>query len=154
MDKWNIPLILKRMLEVTMVLSIMFMIALPFIIAPLSQDVVNTHVSSHAQNRWVTLTFLEICGVFCWFILFFLQKLLSTTIKDSPFVYKNVKYLKYISYLCALTAAVLIVKTFIDFSILTPAVAVVSLLGSLFCQTLAAAFDKAVRLKDENDLTI
>ncbi|MDD5018598.1 MAG: DUF2975 domain-containing protein [Eubacteriales bacterium] len=152
--KWNIPLILKRLLELMLILSPILLIALPFLLAPLEQDVVNTHISSYAQNRWVTLAFLEICGVFCWLILLFLQKLLSTTIKNSPFVYKNVYYLKYISYLCAVTAVVLIAKTFIDFSILTPVVAVISLLASLFCQTLAAVFDKAIRLKDENDLTI
>lgn len=152
--KWNIPLVLKRMLEIMLVLSLLLMIVLPFIIAPLDQDIVNIHISSDAQNRWVTLAFLEVCGVFCWLILLFLQKLLSTTIKKSPFVYKNVYYLKYISYLCATTAIVLIVKSFIDFSILTPVVAVISLLASLFCQTLAQVFDKAIRLKDENDLTI
>ena len=41
-----------------------------------------------------------------------------------------------------------------DFTVLTPVVAVLAVLASLFCQTLAAVFDKAVRLKDENDLTI
>ena len=152
--KWNIPLILKRMIEFMIVFSPLLMIALPFFFAPLDQSVVNTHISSGAENRWVTLAFLEICAAFCWLILLYLQKLLSTTIRTSPFVYNNVKYLKYISYLCAATAVVLIVKSFVDFSILTPVVAVISLLASLFCQTLAAVFDKAIRLKDENDLTI
>ncbi|MBT7121499.1 MAG: DUF2975 domain-containing protein [Clostridia bacterium] len=49
---------------------------------------------------------------------------------------------------------VLIVKSFVDFSILTPVIAVLALLSSMFCQTLAAVFDKAIRLKAENDLTI
>ena len=154
LSKWNIPLILKRMLEALLILSPLVMIALPFIFAPMQQDVVVNHVSSYAQNQWVTLAFLEVCGVFCWFILLFLQKLLSTVIKTSPFVFKNVRYLKYISYLCAAAAVVLIVKSFVDFSILTPVVAVLALLSSMFCQTLAAVFDKAIRLKAENDLTI
>jgi hypothetical protein len=98
--------------------------------------------------------FLEICGIFCWLILLFLHRLLKTVLESSPFVYKNVSCLKYISYLCAVIAFVLIIKTFADFSILTPVVAVIALLASLFCQTLAAVFDKAIRLKDENDLTI
>ncbi|MGI5849477.1 MAG: DUF2975 domain-containing protein [Christensenellales bacterium] len=153
-SKWNIPLILKRMLELLLILSPVLMIVLPFLIAPLEQDVVTTYISSYAQNRWVTLGFLEITGVFCWVILLVLQKLLKTVIESSPFVYINVRYLKYISYLCAAAALILIVKTFVDFSVLTPVFAVVSLLGSLFCQTLAAVFDKAIRLKDENDLTI
>ena len=34
------------------------------------------------------------------------------------------------------------------------AVAVIALLASLFCQVLAAVFDKAIRIKNENDLTI
>jgi hypothetical protein len=152
-SKWNIPLVLKRMLEVVMVLGLALMIVLPFILAPMEQ----THVSQIAgssHNIWITMMFLEICGIFCWFILLFLHKLLKTVLESSPFVYKNVTYLKDISYLCAVIALVLIIKTFADFSILTPVVAVIALLASLFCQTLAAVFDKAIRLKNENDLTI
>lgn len=151
--KWNIPLILKHMLEVVMVLGIVLMIVLPFIVVPLGRDHESV-ISGSSNNIVVTLIFLEICGAFCWGILFYLQRLLKTVIESTPFVYKNVKYLKYISYLCAIVAVVLIVKTFADFSILTPVVAVIALLASLFCQTLAAVFDKAIRLKDENDLTI
>ena len=154
MSKWNIPLILKRMLEALLILSPLVMIALPFLLAPISQDAVVTHVSSDSQNRWLTLAFLEVCGAVCWVILLFLQRLLTTVIKTSPFEIQNVKYLKYISYLCAGAAVVLIVKTFVDFSILTPVVAVLALLSSMFCQTMAAVFDKAIRLKAENDLTI
>jgi hypothetical protein len=152
--KLNIPLILKRMLEAVMILAPVLMIALPFLVSPLKQVFTGERISGSSQSVWITLMFLEISGIFCWFIVFFLQRLLKTTIKDSPFVHKNVLYLKYISYLCAAIAIVLIVKTFVDFSILTPVVALIALLASLFCQTLAAVFDKAVKLKDENDLTI
>ena len=149
MGKWNIPLILKRMLEVLMVLGPAFMIALPFIFR-LDSPKVNVIF----PGRWITFTFVEVCGVFCWLILLMLQRLLTTVIKRSPFVYENVKYLKYISYLCAAAALVLLVKTFLDFSVMTPVIAILALLSSMFCQTLAMVFDKAVRIKDENDLTI
>jgi hypothetical protein len=154
MRTWNIPMVLKRMLETLLVLSPLLLIALPFIFASLDQDTVRMHVSSDANNRWVTLAFIEICGVFCWVILLMLQKLLATIIRTSPFVSDNVRHLKMISYMCAATAFVLVVKSFLDFSILTPVVAILALLASLFCQTLAAVFDKAITLKDENDLTI
>lgn len=154
-SKWNIPLILKRMLEAVMILAPMLMIALPFIPATIDETTyVSSHLSGSSQNVWITFLFLEVCGIFCWFILLFLQRLLSTTIKSSPFVQKNVSYLKYISYLCAVVALVLIIKSLVDFSVLTPVLAVVAMLASLFCQTLAAVFDKAIKLKDENDLTI
>lgn len=152
-SKWNIPLILKRMLEIVMILGLALMIALPFILAPMEETRL-AMLAGSSQNIWITLMFLEICGIFCWLILLFLHRLLKTVLKSSPFVYKNVSYLKYISYLCAVIAFVLIIKSFVDFSILTPVVAVIALLASLFCQTLAAVFDKAIRLKDENDLTI
>ena len=83
-----------------------------------------------------------------------LQRLLKNGLESSPFVQQNVLYLKYTSYVCAAAALVLIGKTIADFTVLTPVVAVLAVLASLFCQTLAAVFDKAVRLKDENDLTI
>ena len=153
-NNWNIPLILKRMIEFLLFVSPALLVALPLIVAPLEQSIVNEHISSYAQNRWITLAFIEACGVICWLILLMLQRLLTTVIRLSPFEYKNVKYLKYISYLCAAAALVLIGKTVFDFSILTPVVAVIAMLSSLFCQTLAAVFDKAIRLKNENDLTI
>jgi hypothetical protein len=154
MSKVNIPLILKRTLEALLVISPLILIALPFLVAPMTQDTVVSHVSSAAQNRWVTLAFLEVCGAICWVILLFLQRLLSTVIKTSPFETINVRYLKYISYLCAGAAVVLIAKSIVDFSILTPVLAVLALLSGMFCQTLAAVFDKAIRIKEENDLTI
>ena len=94
--KWNIPIILKRMLEIVMILAPALMVVLPFMIAP-HQGFANAHISGTAKNPWITLAFLEVCGVFCWLILLFLHKMLKTTIKNSPFVYKNVNYLKYIS---------------------------------------------------------
>jgi hypothetical protein len=156
MDKnlWDIPLILKRMLEVMLVLGIVFIIALPIIIIFMNQHIVDSFFSGAAQNKWLSFLFLELCSIFAWFILLCLQKLLKTVIIHSPFVYSNVLYLKYTSYLCAGAGLVLIVKTFADFTVLTPVVAVLAILASLFCQTLAAVFDKAIRLKDENDLTI
>lgn len=149
MAKWNIPLILKRMLEVLMVLGPLFMISLFFIFRLDSPT-----VSQLFPGEWITFTFVEVCGVFCWFILLMLQRLLTTVIKKSPFVYENVKFLKYISYLCAMAALVLLIKSFVDFSVMTPIVAILALLSSMFCQTLAMVFDKAIRIKDENDLTI
>jgi hypothetical protein len=151
MSKWNIPLILKRMLEVLMVLGPAFMIALPFII---QLKAVNHLLVADEPHTWLTFAFIEVCGVFCWLILLMLRRLLTTVIKSTPFVYENVKCLKNISYLCAAAAIVLLVKTFVNFSVMTPMIAILALLSSMFCQTLAMVFDKAVRIKDENDLTI
>lgn len=152
-SEWNIPLILRRMIECLLVLGAILILAFPFVWA-FGPGVVKTFFAAHTQTQWVTFVFLELSGVICWFILLCLQKLLRTVIKTSPFVYCNVKYLKYTSYLCAFAALVLLIKTFVDFSAMTPVVVLLALLSSLFCQTLAVVFDKAIRLKDENDLTI
>lgn len=156
MDKrlWNIPLILKRMLEIMMVLGAVFIVALPWMTAMMSERIISGYFTGASNDKWLSFTFLELVALCCWFILFFLQKLLKTVLESSPFVYKNVLYLKYTSYVCAAAALVLIGKSLADFTVLSPVVAVIALLASLFCQTLAAVFDKAVRLKDENDLTI
>lgn len=152
--RWNIPRILQRMLEVLLIVSPVVILAMPFIFMYVDPEFVNRNIAGGAQDRWLAFIFIEICSVCCWFILLFLQKLLKTVNESSPFVYKNVLFLKYISYICAFTAFVLIVKTFVDFSVMTPVVAILGLLSCLFCQTLAWVFDKAIRLKDENDLTI
>jgi hypothetical protein len=156
MDKhlWNIPLILKRMLEIMMIFGAMFIVALPIMTALMNEHIINGYFTGASNNKWLSFALLEMVGVCCWFILFFLQKLLKTVIESSPFVYKSVLYLKYTSYVCAAAALVLIAKSLADFTVLSPVVAILAVLASLFCQTLAAVFDKAVRLKDENDLTI
>ncbi len=152
-SEWNIPIILKRMIECLLIPGALLILALPvaWITGP---SAIRDFFAGHTDNQWITFIFLQISAVLCWFILYYLWRLLTTVIKSSPFVYCNVLYLKYISYFCAFAALVLIVKTFVDFSVLTPVVAVLAALSSLFCQTLAAVFDKAIRLKDENDLTI
>ena len=156
MDKslWNIPLILQRMLEITLILGTIFIIALPFMTAFMDERLVARYFTGTSNEKWLSFALLELCCICCWFILIFLRKLLRTVIKSSPFVYNNVLYLKYTSYVCAAAALVLIAKTLVDFTVLTPVVAILAVLASLFCQTLAAVFDKAIRLKDENDLTI
>ena len=156
MDKslWNIPLILQRLLEITLVLGTVFIVALPFMTALLDEKLVADYFTGTSNDKWLSFALLELCSICCWFILVFLRKLLKTVIVSSPFVYKNVLYLKYTSYLCAAAALVLAVKALFDFTVLTPVVAILAVLASLFCQTLAAVFDKAIRLKDENDLTI
>ncbi|MFA5675777.1 MAG: DUF2975 domain-containing protein [Christensenellales bacterium] len=152
-SEWNIPIILKRMIECLLIPGVLLIIALPiaWIFGPRA---IRDFFAGHTNDQWITYIFLQISAVLCWLILFFLRRLLTIVIKSSPFIYCNVLYLKYISYLCAFAALVLFVKTFLDFSVLTPVVAVLAVLSSLFCQTLAAVFDKAIRLKDENDLTI
>jgi len=150
MGKWNIPLILKRMLEVLMVLAPVLMLALPAIIIWVKSLLV-TQIFPHG---WITLAFIEVSAVFCWLILLMLRRLLTTVIESSPFLYENVQCLKRISYFSAAIALLMLIKTFVDFSVMTPIIAILGLLSSLFCQTLAMVFDKAIRIKDENDLTI
>ncbi len=152
-SKFNIPKILKGMLLALLILSPVFLITMPFLFGIVSEEVVVSNISL-LNSKILTLVFLEACGVICWFALLLLYKLLATVIKSTPFIYKNVRYLKYISYLFAGAGIILIIKTVLDFSILTPVIAVLALLASMFCQTLAAVFDKAIRIKEENDLTI
>jgi hypothetical protein len=152
-SKFNIPKILKGMLFALLILSPAFLVAMPFLFGVVSEEVVVSDISI-INSKIVTLVFLEACGVICWFSLLMLYKLLATVINSTPFKYENVRYLKYISYLFAVAGIILIVKSIVDFSILTPVIAVLALLASMFCQTLAAVFDKAIRIKEENDLTI
>lgn len=153
LSKFNIPKVLKGILVVLLILSPVFMILMPYLFGLVSEEVVVSDISI-VNSKAVTLVFFETCGVMCWFTLLFLYKILNTVIKSTPFVYENVRYLKYISYLFAAAGVILIVKSVLDFSILTPVIAILALLASMFCQTLAAVFDKAIRIKEENDLTI
>ena len=97
--------------------------------------------------------FLMIVGVLGLFIVFELIIMLRT-ITTNPFVKRNVKSLNIIGITAFVTAILFFVKCFLYITIMTLIGGVCLVILGLFAFTLADLFKKAVRYKEENDLTI
>lgn len=107
-------------------------------------------------------------GIICTFLIFIeLKKITSTLVKDNPFTYKNVTSLKRISNSCFIISILFIINiiltlSFSEFNIIfidkkgihTDAEFFIFLLVGLFIKILSKVFEKAVKYKEENDLTI
>ena len=80
--------------------------------------------------------------------------MMATVVLGDCFVWENVKSLKRMATYSMIIAFVFIVKMFIT---PTPATAVIVLtffIAALFSLVLSSVFAKAIRFKEENDLTI
>ncbi len=100
------------------------------------------------------LAALYVSGVCAFFILWLLRKLLRNVNADDPFTAQNARMLKAIGWLCLPVAAVyLIVLPFLP-SALVLCVALAFAFIAALLAVLAELFTRAVRFKQENDLTI
>ena len=78
----------------------------------------------------------------------------SYTHLGNPFVEENTSCFRKIAVACALVCLIYIVKSVLLFTYGSVVIAVVFLIGCLFCLTLKDIFKQAIALKEENDLTI
>ena len=99
----------------------------------------------------VTLFISGICAVY---IFYNLKQMFKTLLGGNPFVEENVSAFRKIAAACLIIAAIYAVKTFAMFSLATPLIVLVFVIGSLFCLTLKDIFKQAVYYKEENDGTI
>lgn len=95
-----------------------------------------------------------IAGVFALAILWSLQRIFQSVIREDAFVRENVVSLKRMG-ICAFAIAFLMMVRLIF--IITPAalvIVIVFIIAGLFAIVLSQVFDQAVTYKQENDLTI
>lgn len=107
-----------------------------------------------AENFFIMLISLAVCGIFGIFIIAELRRMMQTVMEENCFVYKNVGSLQRMAVFSIMIAVITFIKLFV---IPTPATAVVVLvffIAALFSQVLSHVFEKAVSYKEENDLTI
>lgn len=107
-----------------------------------------------AENFFIMLISLAVCGIFGIFIIAELRRMMKTVMEENCFVYENVGSLQKMAVFSVIIAVITFIKLFV---IPTPATAVVVLvffIAALFSQVLSHVFEKAVSYKEENDLTI
>lgn len=83
-----------------------------------------------------------------------LRKIFRTVLADDCFVYDNVVSLQRMGTYSFMIALVSMVRTFIYLTIAMLVVILVFIIAGLFSKVLAFVFDRAVKYKEENDLTI
>ena len=103
--------------------------------------------------RSFIVVFLMLVGTMGLFIVFNLAAMLRT-ISGGPFVVRNVRSLNRIGVTSFITAGLFFIKCFFYVTILTLAFGCCLVLCGMFALVLAVLFDRAVKYKEENDLTI
>lgn len=104
--------------------------------------------------RGPMLAALYVSGVSAFIILWLLRKLLHNVNGEDPFTAQNAKMLKAIGWLCLPVAGIyLAVLPFLS-SVLVLCVALAFAFIAALIAVLAELFTRAVRYKEENDLTI
>ncbi|MBO4913129.1 MAG: DUF2975 domain-containing protein, partial [Butyrivibrio sp.] len=87
-------------------------------------------------------------------ILYELRKMMKTVTDDDCFVDANVKSLYRMGTYAFIITAIKLLRCFVYFTPGAVIIAGVFLFAGLFSKVLARVFDRAVRYKQENDLTI
>lgn len=95
-----------------------------------------------------------VLGVLSVLLLWELRKVFQTVLKENCFIMQNVSSLQKMSILSFFIVIVSIIRSVLFFTITTLIIIFVFLIAGLFCRVLSAVFEKAVRYKEENDLTI
>lgn len=97
---------------------------------------------------------IMLVGGFSLLILFELRKMMKTVIEDDCFVEQNVKSLYRMGTYGFIVAGLKLLRCFVYFTPAAVVIAGVFAFAGLFSKVLARVFDRAVRYKQENDLTI
>ncbi len=145
----RLVLFTKRLLDAMFYLGIALTISLPFLFRW-----VGTYILSF-QKYYSPLTILYVLsGVLCLLIVAELRKMFCTVLEDNAFVDANVVSLKSMGKYSFLISLLSVIRIFFSPTPATAVVVIVFAIAGLFSIVLCQVFEKAVRYKEENDLTI
>ena len=108
---------------------------------------------SYAEWYYIMAT-LVLSGICAVYIVCNLKAMFGTLLGGNPFVEENISAFRKMAVACCLIAIIYAVKIFVMFSLATPIIVLVFVIGTLFCLTLKDIFKQAVYYKEENDGTI
>ena len=114
----------------------------------------STEYAAITDHYWYAVVSIMAVGIFTLLILFELRKMMKTVIEDNCFVEANVKSLYRMGTYAFVITGVKLLRCFVYFTPAAMIIAGVFLFAGLFSKVLARVFDRAVRYKQENDLTI
>lgn len=149
----------KTILDMCFYFGLLAVISVPFTLNYSVQMTIrtlgeNTEYAAIADHYWYAVVSIMAVGVFTLLILFELRKMMKTVIDDNCFVEANVKSLYRMGTYAFVIAGIKIFRCFVYFTTAAVVIAGVFLFAGLFSKVLARVFDRAVKYKQENDLTI
>lgn len=149
MKKETIVKITKYLLDFMFFAGILVTLTLPLSVKWLSK-----YLDACKNHYGETVTIYFVLGVLAIAILGELRKMFRTVLKDDCFVQENVVSLQRMGTYSFMIALFSLVRMLLFVSITMLVVILVFIVAGLFSKTLAIVFDKAVKYKEENDLTI
>lgn len=149
MKKENIIRVTKYLLDFMFFAGIIVTISLPFTVKWIGRYL--PEIEAH-YGESVVIYF--VLGLLAIAILGELRKMFRTILADDCFVMENVVSLQRMGTYSFMIALVSLVRVVIYLTIAMLVVILVFLIAGLFSKTLAFVFDRAVKYKEENDLTI
>lgn len=114
----------------------------------------HTEYAAISDHYWYAVVSIMLVGIFTLLILFELRKMMKTVIDDNCFVEANVKSLYRMGTYAFVITGIKLLRCLVYFTPAAVVIAGVFLFAGLFSKVLARVFDRAVKYKQENDLTI
>ena len=105
-------------------------------------------------HYWLNTGLFMLSGAAAVLIIRELRKMFRTVLREDCFVFENVKSLQRMGWLGLAIALITSVRLVVLFTPATVVIILVFFIAALFSFVLSHVFDRAVRYKEENDLTI
>ncbi|NJD02259.1 MAG: DUF2975 domain-containing protein [Ruminiclostridium sp.] len=150
LDEKGLTGILKHLLELVMLGGAVIIAFLPVLL----QRYLGSLYLGTGEKYWFLLPFLYITGFLALIILYNIRRILKTLGRKNPFMEDNVKSLRHIAVSSLAIAVLYLLKILLFNSFLTIILAMVFVIAGLFAIVLAEVFHQALKVKEENDLTI
>ena len=149
----------KRFLDISLVIGLLIELSVPIglrkAVDMTMMTLGDTTEYAAIKDHFVfAVVSIMMAGAFALLILYELRKMMKTVIEDNCFIQENVTSLYRMGNYAFAIALIKILRCFVYF---TPAAVVTSgvfLFAGVLSKVLARVFDRAVRYKEENDLTI
>ena len=156
-NKLNI--FVKTILDLCFYFGLLAVISVPFTLRYAVQMTIkalgeSTEYAAIADHYWYAVVSIVAVGIFALLILYELRKMMKTVIADDCFVEANVKSLYRMGTYAFIITGIKFLRCFVYYTPAAMVIAGVFLFAGLFSKVLARVFDRAVRYKQENDLTI
>lgn len=139
-----------------LILDIMFFSGILVVITlPLSLKMIGiSYYTSVRDHFFFMVVVLGASGILGILIIGQLRKMMRTVLGESCFVYENVRSLNRMAMFSFGISIMFLIKLFVLPTMATVVIILVFFIAALFSEVLAQVFERAVKYKEENDLTI
>lgn len=146
----------KKLVKFTkMLLDLMFLVGCALTVGiPVIFYYIGSYIRVFREYYLIQCVIYMISGFFCIIIVWELKKMFGTVLRDDAFVEGNAVSLKKMSKCSFIIAALSIPRLWLSPTPATIVILIVFAIAGLFSIVLCQVFQKAIRFKEENDLTI